>query len=128
MAGTACGSCGAILDEVGDLPPHERNPCPHCGSLVRQYSVEAKVEGGAAVTVSADVLTATGEVRAVANVASLLMQGLITPGSKTGEGKLIEAVALPWFDIIDLLKRDSKIAFQISPEKWEEIVLHLPAG
>ena len=95
MASTACGSCGATLNEVGDLPPYERAPCPHCGSLVRQYSVEAGVEGRAAVTVSPDVLTATGEVLAVSNVASLLMQGLVTPGSKTGEGKLIEAVALP---------------------------------
>jgi restriction system protein len=35
---------------------------------------------------------------------------------------LIEAVALPWFDIVALLEKDPSVAFQISPEKWEEIV------
>jgi restriction system protein len=51
-----------------------------------------------------------------------LMQAVIVPGARTNEGKLIEAVALPWFDIIALLKDDPTLAFQISPEKWEEIV------
>src|SRR5262249_18782817 len=52
----------------------------------------------------------------------VLMQAVIVPGARTNEGKLIEAVALPWFDIIALLKDDPNLAFQISPEKWEEIV------
>jgi restriction system protein len=50
------------------------------------------------------------------------MQAVIVPGARTNEGKLIEAVALPWFEIIALLKDDPNLAFQISPEKWEEIV------
>lgn len=119
MAKTACGSCSATLDEASDLPSHERAPCPHCGSLMRQIFLEARatiaMSAKASLTVSADVLT-------VSSVASLLMQGIVIAGSKTSEGKLIEAVAIPWFDIIDLLKRDPKIAFQISSEKWEEIV------
>jgi restriction system protein len=52
----------------------------------------------------------------------VLMQAVIVPGARTNEGKLIEAVALPWFKIIALLKDDPNLAFQISPEKWEEIV------
>jgi restriction system protein len=32
------------------------------------------------------------------------------------------AVALAWFDVIDMLKRDPNLAYQLSPEKWEEIV------
>jgi restriction system protein len=40
----------------------------------------------------------------------------------TGEGKLIEAVTIPWFEIVALLKENPNVAFQISPEKWEEIV------
>jgi restriction system protein len=117
MAKTACGNCGAILAEPYGLAPHERAPCPDCGALTRQVFVEATVAIAisTSLTVHADVLT-------VSNVASLLMQGVVLAGSKTSEGKLIEAVAFPWFDIIDLLKRDPQIAFQIPPEKWEEIV------
>ncbi|GAB6906647.1 hypothetical protein JCM12296A_24830 [Desulfosarcina cetonica] len=43
-------------------------------------------------------------------------------GEKTSEGCLIEAVAIPWLDIIALIKDDPSTAYQISPDKWEEIV------
>jgi restriction system protein len=55
-------------------------------------------------------------------IPSLLLQTMIVRGAQTNEGTLIEAVALPWFDIIALLKADPSIAFQLSPDKWEEII------
>lgn len=54
--------------------------------------------------------------------AQLLLQAVIVPGERINEGRLIRAVALPWFDIIKLLKQNPTIAFEISPEKWEEII------
>jgi restriction system protein len=57
-----------------------------------------------------------------AGIAQLLLQAVIVPGARTSEGKLIEAVTIPWFDIIALLKQDPNMAFEISPERWEEIV------
>lgn len=44
------------------------------------------------------------------------------PGEETSEGQLIEAIALPWFEIIHLLHRDPSLAYQISDRKWEEII------
>jgi hypothetical protein len=58
----------------------------------------------------------------VRNAASLLLQAVIVPGAKTDEGQLIEAVALPWFEIIELLSRDPSLAYQIKDRKWEEII------
>jgi restriction system protein len=52
----------------------------------------------------------------------LLVQAVITPGGKTAEGILIEAVDIPWFEIIELLKKDPSAAFQIPARKWEEII------
>ena len=57
-----------------------------------------------------------------ATIPSLLLQTVIVPGARTNEGTLIEAVALPWFDIIAFLKTDPSIAFQLPWEKWEEII------
>jgi restriction system protein len=57
-----------------------------------------------------------------APIPSLLLQTVIVRGARTSEGTLIEAVALPWFDIIAFLKADPSIAFQLPPEKWEEII------
>jgi restriction system protein len=54
--------------------------------------------------------------------AQLLLQAVIVPGARTNEGKLIEAVTIPWFDIIALLNRDPNVAFQIPPDKREEII------
>jgi restriction system protein len=42
--------------------------------------------------------------------------------AQSDKGRLVEAVSIPWFDIIALLKRDPDAAFQIPPERWEEIV------
>lgn len=52
----------------------------------------------------------------------LLLQTVIVPGPQTSEGTLIEAVALPWFTIIALLQHDPNIAYQLPPDKWEEII------
>jgi restriction system protein len=60
--------------------------------------------------------------RVAAAKAQLLLQAVVVPGERTNEGKLIEAVTIPWFDIIASLAQDPDIAFQIPPEKWEEIV------
>jgi restriction system protein len=56
------------------------------------------------------------------SLAALLLQTTVISGTKTTEGKLIEAVAVPWFDIIQFIQSDPRQAFQISPEKWEEII------
>jgi restriction system protein len=52
----------------------------------------------------------------------LVMKTIIVPGEKTNEGLLIEAVAVPWFDIIEILKRDPNAAFEIPWRTWEEII------
>lgn len=72
---------------------------------------------------SANLVTAglgpTGTVIASAN---LLLQTVVVVGDKTSEGRLIEAVTLPWLDIIERLKNDPTLAYQIPPRMWEEIV------
>lgn len=71
-------------------------------------------------TVSAQLIV--GSAPSVSPISELLLQAVIVRGDKTAEGRLIAAVAIPWFDIIELLQKDPTIAFQISPDKWEEII------
>src|SRR4051812_46750259 len=59
---------------------------------------------------------------ALLDTPSLLLQAVIVLGDKTQEGRLVESVTLPWFDIIDLLSRDPAVAFEIDARKWEEII------
>ena len=51
-----------------------------------------------------------------------LLQAIVVPGEKTTEGQIIEAVTLPWFEIIALIQRDLSIIHQIDWRKWEEII------
>lgn len=53
---------------------------------------------------------------------NILLRTVVIPGEKTTEGQIIEAVTLPWFDIVELLERDPTVAFQISDRKWEELI------
>ena len=53
---------------------------------------------------------------------SLLLQAVIIPGDKTNEGQLVQAVAIPWFKIIELLSRSPEAMYEIDWRKWEEII------
>ncbi len=111
----ACNQCGRAIDEDPGLESERLTPCPVCGSMARRFSLEA--EPGHFVVQGLPAAFAVGR-----STTSLLMQAVIVPGPKTDEGQLIEAVALPWFEIIELLKKDPSLVHQIQDRKWEEII------
>lgn len=43
-------------------------------------------------------------------------------GNEVSEGRLVEAVALPWFEIMQMIKADPESIYAIDPFKWEEII------
>lgn len=53
---------------------------------------------------------------------SLLLQAVVVARTKIDEGRLVEAVTEPWFEIISAILRDPAIVHQLSPRKWEEMV------
>lgn len=53
---------------------------------------------------------------------ALLVQGIVTPIGNTGDGRLIEALSIPWEMIVRLLSQNWELAFQIPPDKWEELI------
>jgi restriction system protein len=99
----AVGLAGAVISAAG------RIGMPHAVGLP-----------GAAVFAAAGYLGPRAE--AVARAVNLLMQAVIVPSTKTDEGTLIEAVTLPWFSIIALLEKSPNIAYELSWEKWEEMI------
>lgn len=109
-----CSNCGQRFDVEAEKDKNHRIPCPNCGSTARNISVNAS----SSVSVTSSV---SGKVT-VASSATLLMQTLVVPGAVASEGRLIEAVAIPWFEIISHIKDNPSAAYQISPEKWEEII------
>jgi len=114
MAATVkCNNCGTVLVEDPSGAPEKRKPCPNCGSTARDLFIHVQEQ----VTVTDSVATVH-----VLSATNLLLQTIIVPGGKTAEGQLIEAVAFPWFEIIELLKNNPTAAYQIPARKWEEII------
>jgi hypothetical protein len=57
----------------------------------------------------------------------MLLQTLVSPEQGVDKGKIVEAVLIPWFDIIEILKKDPSAAHQIPWDKWEEIIAGISA-
>lgn len=116
--GVACAKCEAILLEPSDLPADQQQPCPNCGSLSRTFSLEAKTGVYLSTTATATA-TATAT---VISAAELLLQAVVVPGKMAVEGRIVEAVAPAWFEIVRLLKNDPAFMYKIDHRKWEEIL------
>jgi hypothetical protein len=56
------------------------------------------------------------------DIPGLFLQAVIIPGDVTQEGRLIEAVAVPWFKIIAMMQRDPNVICQLDWRQWEEII------
>jgi hypothetical protein len=52
----------------------------------------------------------------------LIPAAIIVAGDKVPEGQLIEAVALPWFEIIKGLERDPNFLHQVDWRMMEELI------
>src|SRR5690349_13184804 len=96
ISNVACGNCESQLAESQGLPIEHRQPCPDCGSTSRKFFVSVHF------TANVEAKLATS----VVPEANLLLQTLIVPGELRSEGRLIEAVAVPWFEILERLKMD----------------------
>lgn len=51
-----------------------------------------------------------------------LLKAILIPGGKTQEGTLIECVATPWLEIMQIIEKDPNSIYQIDCWKWEEII------
>lgn len=52
----------------------------------------------------------------------ITLNALLSFGDKTSEGRLVKAVSVPWFNIIEMINNDPDSIYQIDPFKWEEII------
>jgi restriction system protein len=60
--------------------------------------------------------------KAAETAPAVVLSALIVPGEKTSEGLIVQAAAVPWFKIVEMLQRDPEEAYRIDWRVWEEIV------
>lgn len=52
----------------------------------------------------------------------LTLKAILEFGARVDDGRLVEAVAVPWFEIMKMIKRDPTSIYQIDPFAWEELI------
>jgi restriction system protein len=52
----------------------------------------------------------------------LTLKALLQFGENGKEGRLVEAVAWPWYEILKIFEKDLQGIYQIDARKWEEII------
>lgn len=103
-------------------------PIPPTDSGKVQYRVKNAVPDGSEYYVTAinaiGLESDPGKVNLLPpeNAPKLVLKSVVLFGETTDEGKIVEAVTLPWFEILEFLKNDPNAAFQIPPDKWEELI------
>jgi restriction system protein len=50
------------------------------------------------------------------------LKALLSLADATKEGALVMAVALPWYGILEHIRKDPQAVLEIDPRKWEEII------
>jgi restriction system protein len=53
---------------------------------------------------------------------AVTLKAVLTFGAIDAEGRHIEGVAVPWFEILRIIQRDPAAAYEIDPRQWEEII------
>lgn len=53
---------------------------------------------------------------------ALILKAVLDFGGTTDDGRLVRAVAVPWFEIVRMLRQDLSRLYRIDPFKWEEII------
>jgi len=73
---------------------------------------------------ASDTVLVTDSVDAVVSRSwpSMLLQAVVEVGDRSSEGQIIQAVAPAWFEIVNMIKKDPALMYQIPPRKWEELI------
>lgn len=53
---------------------------------------------------------------------AITIKALLDLGGNVDDGRLVRAVAVPWFEIVKMIQRDPASVYQIDWRKWEEII------
>lgn len=70
---TVCGNCGETITEPASTPVEKRQPCPNCGSIRRNFSVELTGSISVSASVTATLVTYPNALLTIAR--SLIDQG-----------------------------------------------------
>jgi uncharacterized Zn finger protein (UPF0148 family) len=118
MAGfpATCSHCGHPLRDV------DETPCPNCGHTERAVHIEAHLHAQSSASASMSIESSTSTVALSTSALIIPEQGLVVTERKVAEGRLVSSTTVIWTEVAKRLASDWSVAYQLTPEQWEEIV------
>ena len=114
----SCLNCQYVFGETENTTNDKRSPCPQCGSTARKVAVSITP-----LASTIKVSTSTPTIKITVNSAPPFSLGAIVKVEHSVfDGQIITLIDPAYTCIIDALKKDPQIMYQIEPRKWEEII------
>lgn len=109
-----CANCKHTFEDADYHTTKNRKPCPNCGSTARIIHLSANI---------AETSTTSDVVVSIVNSAPLFSFGtIITVEKSVPDGQIIRLIDPIYSQLIEEIKNDPQIIYQIDPRKWEEII------
>lgn len=112
-----CSNCNHTFEDIDYSSSKKLKPCPKCGSTARTISVSVLDSVSVLENVS---LSATGTV--MDSVPLFSFGAIVTFERNVPNGQVIRLIDPIYFYLIEAIKKDPQIIYQIDPRKWEEII------
>jgi restriction system protein len=110
-----CANCEHTFEDADCHTTKKRKPCPNCGSAARIIYLSANI---VSTSTTPDI-----DVTLIVDSAPLFSFGaIITVGKSVPDGQIIRLIDPMYSHLIEEIKKDSQIIYQIDPRKWEEII------
>ena len=105
------------LSEWGRQPPPQRTTFARAHSFFRGKAHNARMNRMMPIFAAA-----ASAAKALSELPSLTLKAVLELGNKVEDGMIVQVVTEPWWQILEILDRDPRAAFEIPPRKWEEII------
>jgi restriction system protein len=108
-----CAHCSHSFVDSMNSEHEERQACPTCGSTTRVINLSAHLHNS----------SATPDIKIVINSAPPFSFGAVVTWQRgTADGEIIKLVDPVYTQLMEEIKRNPQIIYQIDGRKWEEII------
>jgi restriction system protein len=108
-----CANCSHRWVDIMNSESEGRHACPQCGSTTRVINLSAHLHGS----------SVTPDIKMVINSAPPFSFGAVVARQRgTTDGELIKLVDPIYTQLIEEIRRNPQVIYQIDGRKWEEII------
>jgi restriction system protein len=109
-----CANCNYTFEVIENSENEERQACPKCGSMARIIQLSALALASSVTPVNVKLI--------LDSAPPFSFGAIVTCQREVADGEIIKLVDPVYIRLIEEIKRDPQIIYQIDPRKWEELI------